>query len=84
MRGEMKGRCSVTTSSPPYLNVLGIASLIICALLISISATHAEQSKEDFKADPGWLATIQKNMEADEYRPSKQTVDLKGAKTKEP
>ena len=80
----MKGRCSVTTSSPPHLRFLGVCSIIFCALLISISAAHAEQSKEDFKADPGWLATVQKNMEADEYRPSKQTVDLKGARTKEP
>ena len=85
MKGEMKGRCGFTLWSPPHPRLLGICSLIICALLLSITAfAHAEQSKEEFKADPGWLATIQKNMEADEYRPSKQTVGLKGAKTKEP
>ena len=80
----MKGRCGFTTWSPSHLRVLRFLSLIICALLIATSSAQAEQSKEDYKADPGWLASIQKNIEADEYRPSKQTVDLKGAKTKEP
>ena len=64
--------------------VSGIALLLVVLSLVTAQAARAEQKPSEFKPDPNWLATIQKNIEEQEYRPSKQTVGVRGEKLREP
>lgn len=57
---------------------------ILLSVFVSTQLSYAEQVQSDFKPDEGWLATVQQNIEAQEYRPSKQMLGLKGEKVKEP
>ena len=81
----MTVRCGATSCTPAHLGrARGVALYLLIFALISIRVAQAEQTPTEFKPDQNWLATIQKNIESQEYRPSKQMVGLQGEKVKEP
>lgn len=81
----MKRRSVFACIFPGHLGFRGIASPWILTIALAIPfRTAAGQAKQDFKPDKRWLSTVQKSIEADEYRPSKQMVGLKGERLKEP
>lgn len=53
-------------------------------LLLTLEFAQADQKPQAFKPDQNWLATVQNNIEAQEYRPSKQMVGIEGENLKEP
>jgi len=81
----MKIRASFASMLPRHLARPRIGALVILVLVLAVPLfASAEQAKQDFKPDEGWLSTVQKSIEAEEYRPSKQTVGLKGENLKDP
>jgi hypothetical protein len=76
----MKLRCSARTDAITSLALtsgLGV-------LLLTLEFAQADQKPQAFKPDQNWLATVQNNIEAQEYRPSKQMVGIEGENLKEP
>ena len=54
-----------------------IALLLSVCLFTAISSQHLlAETPAEFKPDGNWLATVQKDIEAKEYRPSKQMVGV--------
>ena len=62
-----------------------IALMLSVCLFTAISSQHLlAETPAEFKPDGNWLATVQKDIEAQEFRPSKQMVGIKGEKLSEP
>jgi hypothetical protein len=81
----MTVRCGATSCTRAHLGrARGLVLYLFVLSLIAIRVAQAEQAPAEFKPDQNWLATVQNNIEAQEYRPSKQMVGIEGEKVKEP
>ena len=81
----MEVRCGTTACTRTTLGLArGGAIFILLLSVLALQVARADQGAPEVAADPGWLSAIQKNIEEQEYRPSKQMVGINGEKLLEP
>ena len=83
----MQVRCGATSCTRAHFGMakgLALYTLLALLALIVVRDAQGEQKPSEFQADQSWLATIQKNIEEQEYRPSKQMVGINGEKLLDP